>query len=51
LQKVMSLARCCRFDSGHDKGSSSEKTPDVIIFAHGGPIAMPEDTAYIYEKY
>ena len=23
--------------------------PDILIFAHGGPISSPEDTAYIYE--
>ncbi|HEX3010850.1 MAG TPA: phosphoenolpyruvate hydrolase family protein [Syntrophomonadaceae bacterium] len=23
--------------------------PDIMIFAHGGPISGPEDTAYIYE--
>jgi predicted TIM-barrel enzyme len=23
--------------------------PDVIIFAHGGPISSPQDTAYIYQ--
>ncbi|MGI6596249.1 MAG: phosphoenolpyruvate hydrolase family protein [bacterium] len=30
--------------------AARQKNPDVIIFAHGGPIAMPEDTAYIYEN-
>lgn len=23
--------------------------PDIIVFAHGGPISSPDDTAYIYE--
>ena len=22
--------------------------PDIMIFAHGGPISSPEDTGYIY---
>lgn len=25
-----------------------EKSPDTIVFAHGGPISSPEDTQYIY---
>ncbi|MGI6627926.1 MAG: phosphoenolpyruvate hydrolase family protein [Bacillota bacterium] len=29
--------------------AARDKNPDIIIFAHGGPIAMPEDTAYIYQ--
>lgn len=24
--------------------------PDILIFAHGGPISFPEDTAYIYQN-
>lgn len=24
--------------------------PDILIFAHGGPISSPEDTAYIYQN-
>jgi len=30
--------------------AAREKNPDILIFAHGGPIAMPEDTAYIYKN-
>ncbi|MGI5927518.1 MAG: phosphoenolpyruvate hydrolase family protein [Thermacetogeniaceae bacterium] len=30
--------------------AAREKYPDILIFAHGGPIAMPEDTAYIYKN-
>lgn len=30
--------------------AAREKNPDVIIFSHGGPIAMPEDTAYMYKN-
>ncbi len=30
--------------------AAREKNPDVLIFAHGGPIALPEDTAYIYKN-
>ncbi len=29
--------------------AARESKPDILIFAHGGPIAYPEDTAYIYE--
>ena len=29
--------------------AARQENPNVIIFAHGGPIAMPEDTAYIYK--
>lgn len=25
-------------------------SPNIMIFAHGGPIAMPEDTEFIYKK-
>lgn len=28
--------------------AAKEVNPDIIIFSHGGPIAMPEDTEYIY---
>ena len=30
--------------------AARQKNPDVIIFSHGGPIAMPEDTAYMYKN-
>lgn len=29
--------------------AAKEKNPDILIFAHGGPISSPEDTEYIYE--
>jgi predicted TIM-barrel enzyme len=28
--------------------AAKEKKPGIMIFSHGGPIAMPEDTEYIY---
>ena len=28
--------------------AAREQNPDVLIFAHGGPISSPADTAYIY---
>ena len=28
--------------------AAREKNPGIMIFSHGGPIAMPEDTEYIY---
>lgn len=28
--------------------AAREHNPDVLIFAHGGPISSPADTAYIY---
>lgn len=30
--------------------AAREGNKDIMIFAHGGPIAYPEDTRYIYEK-
>lgn len=27
-----------------------EANPDLIIFSHGGPIARPDDTQYVYER-
>ncbi len=29
--------------------AARKSNPNVIIFAHGGPISSPQDTAYIYE--
>jgi predicted TIM-barrel enzyme len=29
--------------------AARERHPQILIFAHGGPISYPEDTAYIYE--
>jgi predicted TIM-barrel enzyme len=29
--------------------ATREANPDVICLAHGGPIATPEDTGYLYE--
>lgn len=29
--------------------AARDAKPDIMIFAHGGPISYPEDTAYIYE--
>lgn len=29
--------------------AAREGHPEILIFAHGGPISYPEDTAYIYE--
>ena len=28
--------------------AAKKGNPDIMIFAHGGPISGPEDTAYIY---
>ena len=43
LEKAAALIR--------DMAQAARKNnPDIIIFAHGGPIAMPEDTAYIYKN-
>lgn len=30
--------------------AAREKHPDILIFAHGGPISSPEDTRFIYEN-
>lgn len=30
--------------------AAREGSKDIMIFAHGGPIAYPEDTRYIYEN-
>ncbi|HAA90635.1 MAG: Putative signal transduction protein [Thermoanaerobacterales bacterium 50_218] len=44
----MSLEKAAELINAMTK-AAREEHPEILIFAHGGPISYPEDTAYIYE--
>ncbi|MGI6070485.1 MAG: phosphoenolpyruvate hydrolase family protein [Blautia sp.] len=45
--EAVSLENCADLINRMTK-KAREGNPDIIIFAHGGPISSPADTAYIY---
>ena len=44
----VSLEKCANLIN-RMTAAAKEGNPDIMIFAHGGPISGPEDTAYIYD--
>lgn len=43
------IAKCAELINRMTK-AARKGNPDIMIFAHGGPISGPEDTAFIYKN-
>lgn len=48
LSKQEDLEQAVRLVDAIGEAASAEN-PDILVFCHGGPIAYPEDTEYMYE--
>lgn len=48
FSEEITLEKCADLVNQMAKAARNNK-PDIMVFAHGGPISSPEDTEYIYE--